>query len=85
MVFKYEFSFDSLKLELISNAAPIKSVSHDESNTIYEKDYYVFVIDDFNKVKIKIRQTKTIKSKFQNDFLMTFSFSIFFFFKSLII
>lgn len=44
------FLFDSMKLELISNAAPIKTISHAESNTIYEKDYYVFVIDDFNKV-----------------------------------
>lgn len=47
---KFNFIFDSLKLELVSNAAPIKSVSHKESNIIYEKDYYVIVIDDFNKV-----------------------------------
>lgn len=44
------FVFDSLKLELISNGAPIKEVSHDKSNTIYNKEYYAFVIDDFDKV-----------------------------------
>lgn len=45
---------DSLKLELVSNAAPMKSVSHDESNTIYTKEYYAFVIDDFNKVAFMV-------------------------------
>lgn len=34
---------------LISNAATVR-VMREESNTIYEKDYYVIIMDDLNKV-----------------------------------
>lgn len=39
-----------LKFELVSNAAKVEKVSHEQSNAVYEKDYYVVVMDDFNKV-----------------------------------
>lgn len=66
------FLFVSLKVELVSNAAPIKDVSHDESNTIYEKDYYVFVIDDINKVYFLF-----CKQSIELKLILLFSHSIF--------
>lgn len=40
-----------LQLELVSNAAALKEVSHTQSNTIYAKDYYVLVMDNLEKVR----------------------------------
>lgn len=44
------FSFNRMEVILISNAANASKDSHVQSNTIYEKDYYVLIMDDFNKV-----------------------------------
>lgn len=44
------FHFRS-KLELISNAAAMAKVSHKQSHAVFEKDYYVLVMDNLGKVK----------------------------------
>lgn len=42
--------FRSLNLELVTNAMKMTKVSHVQSNAIYAKDYYVLIMDDYDKV-----------------------------------